>query len=167
MKKCFIIFLPLMFFIGCADDSDDEDSSSSSSYDGTWQVTFMGDYENADCSGSVDTTDWAFALAFGLVQTLEIDGDSYTSSVTMMGETQQTTGVFSEVDGNPCLDGECISINWETDGQVWSSDMTTDAYCEDWDGVELPEYTEQASCEEDSGNYWWDAYCTKSQWTKQ
>tara|TARA_Y100001970_G_C13906660_1_gene686411 strand:- start:372 stop:560 length:189 start_codon:yes stop_codon:yes gene_type:complete len=45
MKKYLLIFLPLMFFVGCADDSDDEDSSSSSSsYDGTWQVTFMGDY---------------------------------------------------------------------------------------------------------------------------
>jgi len=165
MKKYLLIFLPLMFFIGCADDSDDEDSSSSS-YDGTWQVTFMGDYENADCSGSVDTTGWDFALAFGLVQTLEIDGDSYTMSVTMMGETQQTTGDFSEVGGDPCLDGDCISINWETDGQVWSSDMPSDAYCEDYDEVELPEYTEQASCE-DSGNYWYDAYCTMTQWTKQ
>ena len=166
MKKYLLMFLPLMFFIGCADDSDDDDSSSSSSFDGTWQVTFMGEYQNADCSGSVDSTGWVFASAFGLIQTLEIDGDSFTMSMTMMGETEQTTGAFSEVDGNPCLDGECISLNWETNGQVWSMDMISDAYCEDYYEVELPEYTEQASCE-DSGNYWWDSSCLMTQWTKQ
>ena len=166
MKKYLLIFLPLMFFIGCADDSDDDESSSSSSYDGTWQVTFIGDYENADCSGSVDSTGWAFASLFGLVQTLEINGDSFTMSMTMMGETEQTTGTFTEENDNPCIDGDCIEINWVTDGQVWSSDITTDAYCEDFDGVELSEYSEQSSCEE-SGNYWSDEICTVTVWTKQ
>ena len=59
MKKYLVLLLPLIFFIGCADD--DDDSSSSSSFDGTWQVTFIGDYENGDCSGSVDSTGWDFA----------------------------------------------------------------------------------------------------------
>ena len=160
-----MMLLPLMFFIGCADD-DDDDSSSSSSFDGTWQVTFMGDYENSDCSGSVDSTGWAFASAFGLVQTLEIDGDSYTMSVTMLGQTEQMTGNFYEEDGIPCLDGECLPITWETNGQVFSTNMVSDAYCENYDEVELPEYTDQTSCE-DSGNYWYDESCTITVWTKQ
>ena len=166
MKKYLMMVLPLMFFIGCADDSDDDDSSSNSSFDGTWQVTFIGDYENPDCSGSVDSTGWAFASVFGLVQTLEIDGDSYTMSITMMGQTEQMTGTFSEIDGNPCIDGDCLPIIWETSGQIWSSNMTSDAYCEDYDEVELPDYTDQTSCE-DSGNYWYDESCTITVWTKQ
>ena len=166
MKKYLMIFLPLMFFIGCDDNSNDDDSSSSSPYDGTWQVTFIGEYENADCSGSVDSTTWAFAALFGLVQTLEIDGDSYTMSMTMMGETEQTTGTFSEEDGDICVDGECLPMTWETDGEVWSQNITSDAYCEDYDEVELPDYTDQPSCE-DSGNYWYDESCVITVWTKQ
>ena len=168
MKKYLIILFPLIFFLGCADDSEDDDSSSNSSFDGTWQVTFLGDYENADCSGSVDSTGWAFASLFGFVQTLEIEEDSYTMSITMMGETEQMTGDFYDEDGMPCILDECLPITWETNGQVWSSDMISDAYCEDFDGEELPDYTDETSCEDaDSGNLWYDESCTITVWTKQ
>ena len=165
MKKYLIMLLPLLFFIGCSDDDSDDDSGTS--FDGTWQVTFMGEYENADCSGSVDSLGWAFITAFGMVQTLEIDGDSYTISTTMMGNTEQTTGTFTEEDGSLCLDGLCLPIAWETDGQVWLSNMTSDAYCEDANTMdELSQYTDQSSCE-DSGNDWYDESCTKTVWAKQ
>ena len=98
--------------------------------------------------------------------TLEIDGDLYTMSITMMGQTEQITGAFSEIDGNPCIDGECLPIIWEASGQIWSSNMTSDAYCEDYDEVELPDYADRTSCE-DLGNYWYDESCTITVWSKQ
>jgi len=164
-KYLTLLILPL-FFIGCADDNDDE-ASTSGDYDGTWNVTFMGDYANADCSGDVDTTGWTMASAFGLSQSLEIDGDSYTMTMTMMGESESTSGDFSETDGNPCLDGECISINWITSGSVWSMDVEADAYCDDFDGNETDD-TDQESCEANGSQYtWWEASCTQTIFTKQ
>jgi len=165
MKKYLLILLPLMFFIGCADD-DDDDSSSSASFDGTWQLTFAGEYENANCSGSIDSTGWAFMTAFGMVQTVEITGSSYTMSVTMLGETEQMTGTFSEQDGKPCIDGDCLTVTWVTSGQVWSTNQMDDAYCEDDNGDEYPEYTTETSCD-DAGYDWSDASCSILVWTKQ
>ena len=165
MKKYLIILLPLMFFIGCADD-DDDDSSSSTSFDGTWQLTFVGDYENANCTGSIDSTGWEFFQLFGMDQTVEITGDSYTFSVTMGGETESSTGTFTEQDGKPCLDGDCLTITWETSGQVWSTNSMDDAYCEDSYGEEYPEYTDETSCD-NAGHDWSDASCSILQWTKQ
>jgi len=164
MKKSLIMILSLMFFIGCADD--DDDSSPSVSFDGTWLLTFAGEYENADCSGSVDSLGWNFMTAFGVVQTIEVTGGSYTMSVTMVGETEQMTGTFSNEDGKPCLDGECLTITWETSGQVWSSNMMSDAYCEDDYGDEYPEYTDQTSCD-GAGHSWSDESCQRMVWTKQ
>ena len=43
---------------------------------------------------------------------------------------------------------------------------TSDDYCEDEDGEELPEYTDQNSCE-NAGNDWYEASCTLSEYTKQ
>ena len=164
MKKYLIMLLPLLFFFGCSDDDSEDDSGTS--FDGTWQVAFMGEFENADCSGAIDSTGWAFAQLFGLIQTLEVEGDSYTMSVTILGETEQMSGTFTEVDGDPCLDGECLDVTWGTGGEEFSTNMPSDAYCEDYYGEELSQYTDQTSCE-DSGNDWYDASCTIIQWEKQ
>jgi hypothetical protein len=43
---------------------------------------------------------------------------------------------------------------------------TSDAYYEYEDGEELPEYTDQSSCEV-AGNDWYEASCTLSEYTKQ
>ena len=137
MPKYLIFLTTLMFFIGCADDNDDE-ANISSEFDGTWNVTFMGDYANADCSGELDSEGWNMAAAFGFNQSLEIDGDTYTMTISMMGESETTSGDFSVIEGDPCLDGQCISINWITSGSVWSMDAESDAYCDDFDGNELP-----------------------------
>ena len=48
-------------------------------------------------------------------------------------------------------------------------DSDDDADDEDSDAddeVELPDYTDQPSCE-DSGNYWYDESCVITVWTKQ
>ena len=166
MSKYLIFLISLLFFIGCADDNDD-DANTSGDYDGTWNVTFMGDYANADCSGEVDSVGWAMASAFGLSQSLEIDGDAYIMTMTMMGESESTSGDFSEIDGNPCLDGECISINWITSGSVWSMDVEADAYCDDFDGNETDD-TDQESCVANGSGYtWWEASCTQTIFTKE
>jgi len=165
MKKYILILLPLMFFIGCADD--DDDSSSTPSWDGTWLLTFAGEYENANCSGTVDSLAWTFMTAFGVVQTVEVTGDSYTMSVTMAGETEQTTGTFSEAeDGSLCLDGDCLPVTWEESNNVWSTNMMDDASCEDDYGEEYPDYTDEASCD-GAGHDWSDESCMKMVWTKQ
>jgi len=87
-------------------------------------------------------------------------------SVTILGETEQMSGTFTEVDGDPCLDGECLDVTWGTGGEEFSTNMPSDAYCEDYYGEELSQYTDQTSCE-DSGNDWYDASCTIIQWEKQ
>ena len=165
IKLFTILSLTVVFSVGSAfaDEVDDHAKLFAEAL----EPFMMGEYENADCSGSVDSLGWAFITAFGMVQTLEIDGDSYTISTTMMGNTEQTTGTFTEEDGSLCLDGLCLPIAWETDGQVWLSNMTSDAYCEDANTMdELSQYTDQSSCE-DSGNDWYDESCTKTVWTNQ
>ena len=62
MKKLLILLVPLLIFISCEDEKEDEDVST---FVGTWDLTFAGDYENSDCTGSLDSTDWAFAQ-FGI-----------------------------------------------------------------------------------------------------
>jgi len=165
MKKILMILVPLLFFVGCADD-DNDSSNTSGNYDGTWNLTFLGEYANADCSGDIDSTGWAFASAFGFVQTLEIDGESYTMTVSMAGEVMESlSGNFSETNGSPCLDGECISANWVTTGSVWDMDTESDAYCEDADGNDTSD-ADQTACES-ADNDWYSESCTQTVWTKQ
>ena len=86
MKKYLIMLLPLLFFIGCEEDNSDDSSSgnNSVSFDGTWELTFSGDYENADCSGSVDSNEWGF-ISEVLIQVLTVSGDTYTMVETITG----------------------------------------------------------------------------------
>jgi len=166
MSKYLTFLIPIIFFVGCA--NEDDDASTSGDFDGTWNVTFMGDYANADCSGDVDTTGWALSAAFGISQVLEIDGDSYTMTVSMVGQVMESlSGTFSENEGSPCLDGECISINWITPGSVWSMDIESDAYCEDSNLEETSDTTQQ-SCEANGDGYdWYPESCTQSVYTKE
>ncbi len=166
MLKNLTYLILLLFFFGCSDENEDE-ANTLSGFDGTWNVTFMGDYANADCSGELDSEDWTMATAFGFSQSLEIDGDTYTMTMSMMGESEVTSGNFSETENDPCLDGECISINWITSGSVWSMDIEEDAYCDDFDGNETDD-TDQESCEANGSQYaWWEASCTQTIFTKQ
>ena len=73
---------------------------------------------------------------------------------------------FTEENGNPCLDGECLVVTWIVDGQKLSIDEILDAKCNDEEDVTLPEYTDQASCE-GAGQYWDEISCSHSIWEKQ
>jgi len=52
--KKIIILLSLLAFFACEDNKDDD-----SSLIGTWDLSNMGEYANADCTGELDNTGWA------------------------------------------------------------------------------------------------------------
>jgi len=89
-------------------------------------------------------------------------------SFAILGDTETETGTWSESsNGSLIIDGEeddegVLSV----DGNTISVTAPSDAYCGNYDGDELPEYTDQSSCE-DAGNDWYEASCTLSEYTKQ
>ena len=86
----------------------------------------------------------------------------------MLGQVMESlSGTFSENEGSPCLDGECISINWITPGSVWSMDIESDGYCDDSNSEETSDTT-QESCEANGDGYdWYSESCTQSVYTKE
>ena len=165
MKKALLLFFPLMIFISCGDNEDEEVSS----FVGTWNLTFMGEYENADCTGDLDSSSWALVQAFGMEASITFNEDGTAEiSFSALGNTETETGTWSESsDGSLIIDGGdddegVLSV----DGNTISVTVPSDAYCEDADGEELPEYTDQSSCE-DEWYEWYEASCTLSEYTKQ
>ena len=165
MKKALLLLFPLMIFISCGDNEDEEVSS----FVGTWNLTFMGEYENADCTGDLDSSSWALVQAFGFEASITFNEDGTAEiSFSALGNTETETGTWSESsDGSLIIDGGdddegVLSV----DGNTISVTAPSDAYCEDADGEELPEYTDQSSCEV-AGNDWYEASCTLSEYTKQ
>ena len=166
MKKALLLLFPLMIFISCGDKEDEEVSA----FLGTWNLTFAGEYENADCTGDIDSSGWALVQAFGVEASITFDEDgTFEVSFSVLGDTETETGTWSESsDGSLIMDGadEEASVSLSVDGNTFSVTAPSDAYCEDEDGEELPEYTDQSSCE-DAGNDWYEASCTLSEYTKQ
>ena len=167
MKKALLLFFPLMIFISCGDKEDEEVST----FVGTWNLTFTGEYENADCTGDIDSSGWALAQAFGFEVSITFDEDGTVEvSFSAMGNTETETGTWSESSNGSLImddiadEGESISLS--VDGNTFSVTAPSDAYCEDEDGEELPEYTDQSSCQ-NAGNDWYEASCTLSVYTKQ
>ena len=165
MKKALLLLFPLMIFISCGDNEDEEVSS----FVGTWNLTFMGEYENADCTGDQDSSGWVFAQAFGMEASMTFNEDGTAEvSISVFGNTETETGTWSESsDGSLILDGGddeegVLSV----DGNTILVKSPSDAYCEDADGEELPQYADQSSCE-NAGNDWYEASCTLSEYTKQ
>ena len=165
MKKLLILLVPLMIFISCEDEKEDEDVST---FVGTWDLTFAGDYENSDCTGSLDSTDWAFAQAFGLSQTLSIDNDgTYEMTMSMLGYSESESGTWSENDdGTLSIDGEDLIATMASDGNLFSVTAMSEAYCEDSYTYEETSHTDSTSCQ-DAGNDWIEASCYYSEYTKQ
>ena len=165
MKKALLLLFPLMIFISCGDNEDEEVSS----FVGTWNLTFIGEYGNADCTGDLDSSGWFLAQAFGMEASITLDDDGTAEVlISVLGNTETETGTWSESsDGSLILDGGddeegVLSV----DGNTISVKSLSDAYCEDADGEELPEYTDQSSCE-NAGNDWYEASCTLTEYTKQ
>ena len=165
MKKALLLLFPLMIFISCGDNEDEEVSS----FVGTWNLTFIGEYENADCTGDLDSSGWVLAQAFGMEASMILGEDGTAEvSLSVFGNTETETGTWSESsDGSLILDGGddeegVLSV----DGNTISVKSPSDAYCEDADGEELPQYADQSSCE-NAGNDWYEASCTLTEYTKQ
>jgi hypothetical protein len=165
MKKALLLLFPLMIFISCGDNEDEEVSS----FVGTWNLTFIGEYGNADCTGDLDSSGWFLAQAFGMEASMILGEDGTAEvSLSVFGNTETETGTWSESsDGSLILDGGddeegVLSV----DGNTISVKSPSDAYCEDADGEELPQYADQSSCE-NAGNDWYEASCTLTEYTKQ
>ncbi len=167
MKKALLLLFPLVIFISCGDnDNEDEEVSS---FVGTWNLTYRGEYENAECTGDLDSSGWVFAQAFGMEASMTFNEDGTAEvSISVFGNTETETGTWSESsDGSLILDGGddeegVLSV----DGNTISVKSPSDAYCEDADGEELPQYADQSSCE-NAGNDWYEASCILSEYTKQ
>ena len=133
-----IILLSLLAFFACEDNKDDD-----SSLIGTWELSNMGEYANADCTGEVDNTMGALALAFGMKITMTIKSDGTgTYSITAGDVNQDVSLTWDE--NKICLMGECI--NYKVSGNSFSLDQLTEASCEDDYGDETNHST-KTTCE--------------------
>ena len=134
MKKALLLLFPLMIFISCGDKEDEKVST----FVGTWNLTFTGEYENADCTGDIDSSGWALVQAFGVEASITFDEDgTFEVSFSVLGDTETETGTWSESsDGSLIMDGadEEASVSLSVDGNTFSVTAPSDDYCEDEDG---------------------------------
>ena len=152
-----IILLSLLAFFACEDNKDDD-----SSLIGTWELSNMGEYANADCTGEVDNTMGALALAFGMKITMTIKSDGTgTYSITAGDVNQDVSLTWDE--NKICLMGECI--NYKVSSNSFSLDQLTEASCEDDYGDETNHSTKTAC--ESAGNEWIEASCAQMTFTKK
>jgi len=164
MKKILLIVLPLLFIMSCEEDKD------VSAFVGTWDLTFLGEYENSNCTGSLDSLIWAFAQAFEFEVSISIDEDeTFEMSTSSINSDTTETGTWSESsDGSLITEGGSISDGegvLSADGNSFSITSMEDAHCED-SNFEETSHTDSTSCQ-DAGNDWYEANCTLFVFTKQ
>ena len=164
MKKILLIVLPLLFIMSCEEDKD------VSAFVGTWDLTFLGEYENSNCTGSLDSLLWAFAQAFEFEVSISIDEDeTFEMSTSSINSDTTETGTWSESsDGSLITEGGSISDGegvLSADGNSFSITSMEDAHCED-SYFEETSHTDSTSCQ-DAGNDWYEANCTLFVFTKQ
>ena len=159
MKKIIVLFLLLIAF-SCEDKKDEI-----SSLIGTWEVSNLGEYENANCSGALDYTGWAFAQAFGVKVTIVIKEDGTgTMTMTFGDEKEETPLTWDESKSQICLMGvECLT--YKVNDNKFTIDTQDEALCVD-DNDEETSHTDQSSCEA-AGNNWEEAVCTQMEFTKE
>ena len=163
MKKI-LLMLPLLFWLGC------EEEEEVSAFVGTWDLTFLGEYENSNCTGSLDSLVWAFAQAFEFEVSISIDEDETFEMSTSSIESDTTeTGTWSEssdgtliTEGGSLSDGEGVL---SADGNSFSITIMEDAHCKD-SNFEETSHTDSTLCQ-DAGNDWNEANCTFIVFTKQ
>lgn len=143
-----------MALLGCEDDA--EDKSLSDEVLGSWSITNFGEYANADCSGDLDYTGWALAVAFGVSMEYTFNADGTVDiSTSALGMTDTETLTWT-VDGDQlCIESECETVDLSGDSFTLVSSEA--AYCEDADG-EVVVGTGMTACEA-AGNDWVEAGC--------
>ena len=161
-KKIFII--SLIALMSCEAEKDDGEDGGS--LVGPWELSNMGDYANADCSGNIDDTGWALASAFGLKATMEFASNGkgiYTLS--FMGESQEVAMTWNSNSSQICMYGtQCFNYKIN-DSNKFILDTLSDANCEDDNGNET-NYNDQSSCES-AGNMWNPPSCQMQEYTKK
>ena len=156
--KKIIILLSLLAFFACEDNKDDD-----SSLIGTWELSNMGEYANADCTGELDNTGWALAQAFGLTATMTMKAGGKGTYLITVGGTEMESLSFTWDEKTICMMGECSS--YKLSGDSFDMSQSAEAYCEDDYGDETSHST-KAACES-AGNGWFEASCTKMTFTKK
>ena len=158
MKKMIMLFSLLLAF-SCEDKKDEI-----SPLIGTWEVSNLGEYENANCSGALDYTGWAFAQAFGFKVTIVIKEDG-TGTMTMIAgdEKEEEPLTWDDSKSQICIMGDCLT--YKLDGDSFTVDQPNEALCVD-DNDEETSHTDQSSCEA-AGDTWEEAVCTQMEFTKE
>ena len=158
MKKMIMLFSLLLAF-SCEDKKDEI-----SPLIGTWEVSNLGEYENANCSGALDYTGWAFAQAFGFKVTIVIKEDGTgTMTMTFGDEKEEAPLTWDDSKSQICIMGDCLT--YKLDGDSFTVDQPNEALCVD-DNDEETSHTDQSSCET-AGNNWEEASCTQMKFTKK
>ena len=165
MKKMIMLFSLLIAF-SCEDKNEDkDDAEGTNSLVGTWEMSNLGEYVNADCSGTIDYSEWAMASAFGMKVTMEFTSDGTgTYSISALGETEDVPLTWDESKSQICLMGEgCLT--YKVNDNKFTIDIQDEALCVD-DNDEETSHTDQSSCEA-AGNNWEEAVCTQMEFTKE
>ena len=161
--KYLTLFLCCFVLMAC-EEEDSGEITLSDDLVGTWAVTNLGQFANADCSGDLDYTAWGIITAFDITMEVVFNEDGTGSiGTTALGMTEAEDFTW-DVDGDRvCLDGECASPS--IDGDTMTITQTTDAYCEDDDGVEIDGVT-MTECEA-ANNTWYPETCSELTITRQ
>jgi len=160
--KYITVLICCLALIACEDDA--KETTLSDDLVGTWSITNMGQYANADCSGELDYTGWALITAFGVTMDFVFDDDGTGAiSSTAFGMTESDDFTWT-VDGDQvCIDDECETLEIVDD--TFTVTASEDAYCEDDMGEEIDGMT-MTSCEA-AGYEWNEAVCYEFTATKQ
>ena len=159
MKKMIMLF-SLLFAFSCELGLVDEISPLI----GTWEVSNLGEYANANCSGALDYTGWAFVQAFGLKITIVIkENGTGTMTMTFGDEKEEAPLTWDASKSQICIMGDCLS--YKIDGDSFTIDQPEEAFCSDYDGDET-NHDSQSTCEA-AGNAWEEATCSIMTFTKE
>ena len=167
MKKILLLLiLGLLTFMACEDKKDEiEDKVDEiSPLIGTWEVSNLGEYANANCSGALDYTGWAFVQAFGVKITIVIKEDGTGTMTMIFGEEEEEEALtWDDSKSQICIMGDCLS--YKIDGDSFTIDQPVEAFCSDDDGDQT-NHDSQSTCEA-AGNAWEEATCSIMTFTKK
>ena len=165
MKKILLLLiLGLLTFMACEDKKDEiEDKVDEiSPLIGTWEVSNLGEYANANCSGALDYTGWVFVQAFGYKITIVIKEDGTGTMTMILGEEEEAL-TWDDSKSQICIMGDCLS--YKIDGDSFTIDQPVEAFCSDYDGDQT-NHDSQSTCEA-AGNAWEEATCSIMTFTKK
>ena len=167
MKKILLLLiLGLLTFMACEDKKDEiEDKVDEiSPLIGTWEVSNLGEYANANCSGALDYTGWVFVQAFGYKITIVIKEDGTGTMTMIFGEEEEEEALtWDDSKSQICIMGDCLS--YKIDGDSFTIDQPVEAFCSDDDGDQT-NHDSQSTCEA-AGNAWEEATCSIMIFTKK